>query len=107
MNNQRAKLDGEHGAAETATSKAMLMIARLQHGKAAAMMDAHVLRGLAEGRAAVSVLAASYAALLRAHGVNPRTETEMKSMQREKGETNLFKPLDCAWTVDTATKVTL
>jgi len=78
----RAELDAERGAAETAASETMLMITRLQREKAAAMMEARELRGLAEGRAlrecelhdrlaAVSALATSYAALLRAHGVDP------------------------------------
>ena len=62
------------------------MIARLQLEKAAAMTEARELRGLAEGRAgrdrelqdrlaAVSALAASYAALLRAHGSTPTTKS--------------------------------
>ncbi|CAN6203084.1 unnamed protein product [Urochloa humidicola] len=75
----RAELDAERGAAESAACEAMLMIARLQREKAAAMMEARELRGLAESRAcrdrdlqgrlaAVSELAAFYAALLRARG---------------------------------------
>ncbi|XP_025803565.1 uncharacterized protein LOC112882673 isoform X1 [Panicum hallii] len=78
----RAELDAERGAAATAATETMLMIARLQREKAAAMMEARELQALAEGRAlrecelhdrlaAVSALAASYAALLRAHGVDP------------------------------------
>ncbi|RLM87353.1 hypothetical protein C2845_PM04G03180 [Panicum miliaceum] len=78
----RAELDAERGAAATAATETMLMIARLQREKAAAMMEARELRALAEGRAlrecelhdrlaAVSALTASYAALLRANGVDP------------------------------------
>ncbi|KAL6880188.1 hypothetical protein ACP4OV_011753 [Aristida adscensionis] len=78
----RAELDAERGAAGTAASEAMLMIGRLQREKAAAMMEARQFRGLAEGRAgmdrqlqdrlaAVSAVAASYAAQLRTHGVDP------------------------------------
>ncbi|OEL18782.1 hypothetical protein BAE44_0020198 [Dichanthelium oligosanthes] len=83
----RAELDAERGAAETAASETMAMIARLQREKAAAMMEARELRGLAEGRAgrdrelqdrlaAVSALAVSYEALLRAHGVDPEDAEE-------------------------------
>uniref|UniRef100_K3ZL20 GTD-binding domain-containing protein n=1 Tax=Setaria italica TaxID=4555 RepID=K3ZL20_SETIT len=83
----RAELDAERGAAETAVSEAMLMIARLQSEKAVALIEAREFRRLAEGRAgrdrelqddlaAVSALAASYAALLRAHGVDPEDEED-------------------------------
>ncbi|XP_034568556.2 uncharacterized protein [Setaria viridis] len=83
----QAELDAERGAAETAVSEAMLMIARLQSEKAVALIEAREFRRLAEGRAgrdrelqddlaAVSALAASYAALLRAHGVDPEDEED-------------------------------
>ncbi|RLN33012.1 hypothetical protein C2845_PM03G20430 [Panicum miliaceum] len=90
----RAELDAERGAAATAASETMLMIARLQREKAAAMMEAREFRGLAEGRArrecelhdrlaAVSALAASYAALLRAHGVDPEDAEDGGSYEDE------------------------
>ncbi|XP_062190336.1 uncharacterized protein LOC133893352 [Phragmites australis] len=83
----RAELDAERGAAETAASEAMLMIARLQSDKAAALIEAREFRRLAEGRAgrdrelqdelaAVSALAELYAALLRAHGIDPDDDEE-------------------------------
>ncbi|TVU41492.1 hypothetical protein EJB05_15018, partial [Eragrostis curvula] len=78
----RAELEAERGAAATAASEAMTMIARLQREKAAAMIEARAFRRVAEGRAcrdrelqdqlAVAAgLAASYQALLRAHGIDP------------------------------------
>ena len=90
----RAELDAERGAAGTAASETMLMITRLQREKAAAMMEAREFRGLAEGRAgraselqdrlaAVSALAASYAALLRAHGVDPEDAEDGGSYEDE------------------------
>ncbi|KAL6647017.1 hypothetical protein ACP70R_014454 [Stipagrostis hirtigluma subsp. patula] len=93
----RAELDAERGAAESAASETMLMIGRLQREKAAAMMEARQFRGLAEGRAgrdrelqdrlaAASAVVASYADLLRAHGVDPEEEEEVDSVEHPEAE---------------------
>lgn len=77
-----AELEGNQGAAETAATEAMLMIARLQREKSAAMIEAREFRRVAEIRAArerelhdqlaeACALAASYQAILRTHGIDP------------------------------------
>lgn len=76
-----AELEAEQGAAATAATEAMMMIARLQREKSAAMIEAREFRRVAEIRAArereledqlekARALAASYHALLRAHGID-------------------------------------
>lgn len=47
----RAELDAKRGATETATSEAMLMIARLQSEKAVALIEAREFHYLIEGHA--------------------------------------------------------
>ncbi|KAK3126430.1 hypothetical protein QOZ80_7AG0556490 [Eleusine coracana subsp. coracana] len=77
----RAHLEAEQGAAETAATEAMAMIARLQREKSAAMIEAREFRRVAEVRTArdrelqdqiaeAYALAASYQAILRAHGID-------------------------------------
>ncbi|KAF8660596.1 hypothetical protein HU200_057623 [Digitaria exilis] len=76
-----AELEADHGAAETAATEAMLMIERLQREKSAAMIEAREFRWVAGIRAArerelhdqlaeACALAASYQAILRAHGID-------------------------------------
>ncbi|TVU30592.1 hypothetical protein EJB05_22222, partial [Eragrostis curvula] len=83
----RAELELEQFASETATSEMMLMIGRLQREKAAAMIEAREFRRIAGGVcelqdqfAAVCALAASYQALLRAHGIDPESEHQEESV---------------------------
>ena len=74
------RLRAEEDAERVAAALRAELGARLQREKAADMMEARELRGLAEGRAGrdrelQDRLAASYAALLRAHGSTPTTKS--------------------------------
>ncbi|GJN24578.1 hypothetical protein PR202_gb12327 [Eleusine coracana subsp. coracana] len=97
----RADLDAEQGAAETAATEAMAMIARLQREKSAAMIEAREFRRVAEVRAArdrelqdqiaeAYAVAASYRAILRAHGIDdPVVDDDGKAKDKH--------PVDVSW----------